>query len=101
MAMNITGQITGIKYVPLLGEPLSECDFDQFDINDAPSACIVRDGKYTFALSKWVLPKRSRSYPFERVYNTLNHSKKITVIPVVKDEGRRTLRYTCKKRSVV
>jgi len=88
-AVSITGEITGIKYVPLLGEPLRECDFNQFDINDSPTACVVHDGKYTFALSKWVSPKRSRSYPFGRVYNTLEHSKKITVIPVVKDEGIR------------
>jgi hypothetical protein len=68
---------------------LPEYDFDQFDINDAATACIVRDGKYTFALSKWVSPKRTRTYPFGRVYNTLSHSKKVTVIPVVKDEGKR------------
>ena len=32
-------------------------------------------------------PKRTRSYPYERVYNSLRISKKITVIPVIKDEG--------------
>jgi len=89
MVTNITGKITGIKYVPLLGVPLQERTFDEFDVNSAETACIVRDGKYTFALSKWVSPKRSRSYPFERVYNTLSHSKKLTVIPIVKDEGIR------------
>ena len=87
MATNITGKITGIKYVPLLGVPLPEYAFAQFDVDSAQTACVVLDGKYTFALSKWVTPKRTRSYPFERVYNTLEHSKKITVIPVVKDEG--------------
>ena len=88
MITNVAGKITGIiEYVPLLGEPLPEYALDQFDVNNAPAACIVRDGKYLFALSKWVSPKRTRSYPFERVYNTLNHSTKITVIPVVKDEG--------------
>jgi hypothetical protein len=39
------------------------------------------------AISKWVSPKRTRSYPFARVYNTLNSTKKVTVIPVIKDEG--------------
>ncbi len=58
-----------------------------FDINEMPSACLVRDGAHIYAVSKWVSPKRTRSYPFERVFNTLNVSKKITVIPVVKDEG--------------
>ena len=35
----------------------------------------------------WVSPKRTRSYPFERVYNSLNVPKRITVIPIIKDEG--------------
>ena len=81
--------ITGIKYIPLLGVPLREYTFAQFDVNSAETACVVQDGNYTFALSKWVSPKRSRLYPFERIYNTLSHSKKITVIPVVKDECER------------
>lgn len=45
------------------------------------------DDNHIFAISKWVSPKRSRSYLFERVFNTLHVSKKITVIPIVKDEG--------------
>ncbi|MDR1484395.1 MAG: hypothetical protein LBT09_06190 [Planctomycetaceae bacterium] len=85
--MHIHGKITGIKYTPLLIEPLKEIPFDEFEVNIAPTSCIVKDRNYTFAVSRWVSPKRTRSYPFERVYNTLNVAKKITVIPVVKDEG--------------
>jgi len=39
------------------------------------------------AYSKWVSPKRTRSYPFARLYDILNAPKRITVIPVLKDEG--------------
>ena len=85
--MNIVGKITGIKYKVLLAEDLKEIDIKDFDINDAPSACLLTDNNHSFAISKWVSPKRTRSYPFERVFNTLNVSKKITVIPIVKDEG--------------
>src|SRR5215510_7533786 len=85
--MNINGQITGIKYKILLSEELQTIEMDIFDINDAPSFCFLKDDKTSFAVSKWVTPKRSRSYPYERVYNTLNISKKITVIPIIKDEG--------------
>jgi hypothetical protein len=85
--MNITGKITGIKYKVLLSDNLMEIDIADFDINKMPSACLLTDGKHSFAISKWVSPKRTRSYPFERVFNTLNVSKKITVIPIVKDEG--------------
>jgi hypothetical protein len=85
--MYIYGKITGIKYTPLFTEPLKEISFDGFNVNNSPTSCIVKDGNYTFAVSRWVSPKRTRSYPFGRVYNMLNVSKKITVIPVVKDEG--------------
>ena len=40
------------------------------------------------AVSSWVSPKRTRSYPYARVYDTLGFAgKKVTVIPVIKDEG--------------
>ena len=87
--MNINGIITGIKYKVILSDDLKDIDIKKFDINDAPSACLLKDNKHTFAISKWVSPKRTRSYPFERVFNTLHISKKITVIPVVKDEGEK------------
>lgn len=87
--MNIKGKITGIKYKVVLSDALKDVDVKKFDINDAPSACLLKDNKHTFAISKWVSPKRTRSYPFERVFNTLHISKKITVIPIVKDEGEK------------
>jgi hypothetical protein len=77
--MNITGKITGIKYKILLAEELKEVDIKDFDINTTPSCFLLRNNKFSFAISKWVSPKRTRSYPFERVYNTLNISKKITI----------------------
>ncbi|OAV76220.1 hypothetical protein Barb7_00109 [Bacteroidales bacterium Barb7] len=86
--MDITGKITGIKYDILLSEELGEIDINEFNINKAPSAFLLKDDKNLFAVSTWVSPKRTRSYPFERVYNTLKLSKKITVIPIVKDEGK-------------
>ncbi|MDR1052636.1 MAG: hypothetical protein LBL39_00515 [Planctomycetaceae bacterium] len=85
--MRVCGKITGIKYTPSLTKPLKEISFDEFNVNSAPCSCIVKDGNYIFAVSRWLSPKRSRSYPFGRVYDTLNVAKKITVIPVIKDEG--------------
>ena len=66
---------------------LTETAFEEFDINSAKSSVLISIGQNRFALSKWVSPKRTRSYPYERVYNTFSVSKRITVIPVVKDEG--------------
>ena len=88
--MNITGKIKGIEYNVLLSDNnLTEIEISDFDINQVPATCIVKDNKYNFAVSKWVSPKRTRSYPFERVYNSLHIAKKITIIPVIKDEGAR------------
>src|SRR6266571_7272465 len=39
-------------------------------------------------VSWWVSPKRTRSYPYARVYDTMGDGqRKATVIPFVKDEG--------------
>ncbi|MGC9043411.1 MAG: hypothetical protein ACP5KG_06100, partial [Myxococcota bacterium] len=39
--------------------------------------------------SWWVSPKRTRSYPDARVYDTLSfEGKKVTIIPIINDEGR-------------
>ncbi len=57
--MNIAGTITGIKYKVLLTEDLEEVFINHFDINEMPSACLLNDNKHTFAISKWVSPKRS------------------------------------------
>ncbi|GHT17474.1 hypothetical protein FACS1894189_3400 [Planctomycetales bacterium] len=88
LSMDITGKITGIKYNITLRKELKEVDISGFDINKTPSAFLLNDNKQTYAVSKWVSPKRTRSYPYERVYDTLQYvSKKITIIPIVKDEG--------------
>ena len=86
--MEIKAQIVeGIKYKPLLRCNLPEVLFEEFNINSAKSACLISHNQNRFAISKWVSPKRTRSYPYERVYNTFSASKRITVIPIVKDEG--------------
>jgi len=86
--MEIKATITGIEYQARLHTELKEISMDDFDINITPSNFLLKFGKNKLAISKWVSPKRTRSYPYERVYNTLSTTKKITVIPVVKDEGK-------------
>lgn len=86
--MEINATIEKIEYNALLLETLNCFNLVDFDINNAPTACLVKVENSTIAVSKWVSPKRTRSYPYERVYNTLGISKKITVIPIVKDEGQ-------------
>ncbi len=88
----ITGRITGIKYDFRFTDGISieriETSSD-FDINKLPTTFILNYADYSFAISKWVSPKRTRSYPYERVYNTLKFGNRVAVIPVVKDEGNK------------
>lgn len=86
--MQIIAKITGIEYKIKLVNNLKVFDFKDFEINSLPASCIVKNDSFSFGLSKWISPKRTRSYPYERVYNTLVSSKRITVIPIIKDEGK-------------
>jgi hypothetical protein len=86
--MNIIGKITGIRYKKKLKKNLPEINLRDFDINKSSSSSIILHGQNSFAVSKWVSPKRTRSYPYERIYDTIGISKKITVIPIIKDEGK-------------
>ncbi|MDR3257118.1 MAG: hypothetical protein LBT18_05730 [Endomicrobium sp.] len=86
--MHITGKIKGIKYKKTLEKDLIKFNLEKFDINSSSSSSLVFDGQNSFAISKWISPKRTRSYPYERIYDSMHISKKITVIPIVKDEGK-------------
>lgn len=88
--MDILAKIKGIKYNPFLCRDL--VIFGYKDLERALASCasfilnINKENKV--AISWWVSAKRTRSYPYTRVYDTLGFSgKKITIIPVVKDEG--------------
>lgn len=85
--MNIEGIITNIEYKTHLGASLKTLNLNDLNINKTPTSFLLNIGDSKIAVSKWVSPKRTRSYPYERVYNTLSISKKITIIPIVKDEG--------------
>jgi len=50
--MEISGKIRGLHYKVILFEDLKEIDLKQFNINEAPSASLLKDNKYTFAISK-------------------------------------------------
>lgn len=87
--LQFTGFIKNISYVARLTRPLVASRFDDFDINIAPSCGLLTmsSDQDILAYSKWVSPKRTRSYPFERIYNTYNQQKCLTIIPIIKDEG--------------
>jgi hypothetical protein len=89
--MDLFAKIKGIKYNPILCRELEI--FDPKDLERALSSrasfILKIDKEKQVAISWWVSAKRTRSYPYARVYDTLGFSgKKITIIPVVKDEGK-------------
>ena len=86
--IHFTGFIKGVTYKTCLGEKLNEINIDSFDVNQASGYGLIKSPLTEIAYSKWVSPKRTRSYPFTRIYHTYNSSKIITIIPVIKDEGQ-------------
>jgi hypothetical protein len=82
------GKILNMRYQSFLKSPLPTVPFDS-DVNDWQSKCCVKDNDMVSAVSKWTGPKRTRTYPFAGVYDTLSAcgGKTITIIPIVKDEG--------------
>ncbi|MEO8071816.1 MAG: VWA domain-containing protein [Acidobacteriota bacterium] len=84
----ITGEVEKINYKQFAGDNLRTYKFENFDINKSTGAFLLKKEKEKLAVSRWISPKRTRSYPYERVYDTLAvDGKKATIIPVVKDEG--------------
>ena len=89
--INISANINGIRYAPFLCRKLHT--FNISELSEALSkeaTFILRvDNKNQIAMSWWVSAKRTRSYPYTRIYDSLSFSgKKLTVIPIVKDEGK-------------
>lgn len=88
MQLVVEGKIRSLHFA---GQPanLPVYDFEGFEVNDAKSAGLVHlSGETYLAYSKWSSPKRTRTYPFARIYDTYSYGGKIvTIIPVFKDEG--------------
>jgi VWFA-related protein len=84
----ISGEIEKVNYRQFVNDDLREYKLDNFEINKSTGAFLLSNEKEKIAVSRWISPKRTRSYPYERVYDTLAfNGKKATIIPVVKDEG--------------
>ncbi|MGI9035826.1 MAG: vWA domain-containing protein, partial [Pyrinomonadaceae bacterium] len=86
-ANDITGEIEKINYKQFVADDLREYNFADFKINNSAGAFLLSDGQNKIAVSRWLSPKRTRSYPYQRVYNTLPFPRRAAIIPVVKDEG--------------
>ncbi len=83
----LTGKIRSVSYKKVLSQDLPICE--NLDVNVWGPKCCIEYENCAYAVSKWVSPKRTRSYPYSRVYDTLSMcgGRVITIIPVIKDEG--------------
>ena len=92
--LSLEGFVRDVRYTPCLGpDTLKVYDITQFNVNQAQAYGLINLGRAenNLAFSKWVSPKRTRSYPFARIYNTYHlNTKKVTIIPIIKDEGAGT-----------
>src|SRR3989344_2811651 len=87
---SITAKITGIEYTPFLCRKLQNFKIEELQkaISKQTTFILKANGKKEIALSWWVSAKRTRSYPYARVYDSLALTgKKVTIIPIFKDEG--------------
>ena len=88
---SITAKITGIEYTPFLCRKLQIFRLEELQkaISNQATFILKANEKKEIALSWWVSAKRTRSYPYARVYDSLALTgKKVTIIPVFKDEGK-------------
>ncbi|MCC6498850.1 MAG: hypothetical protein IT313_01140 [Anaerolineales bacterium] len=85
--LQFEGFIKDVSYQAHLTSDLVIYGFNEFDVNKAKSFGVINHPNGQVAYSKWTSPKRTRTYPFARLYNTYNAQKILTIIPVMKDEG--------------
>lgn len=89
--MDIYANIKQINYKPTLCSKLKTYNFQELGtaLSKKGSFLLRIDSTNQIAVSWWVSPKRTRSYPYARVYDTLAFSgKRVTIIPVIKEEGK-------------
>ncbi len=88
----INAKIGDFKYRPVMcKQNLARHDSIQNVFSSSSPSIFKHSSGLNFSISRWVSPKRTRSYPFTRVYDSFGvapSTKILTVIPVVKDEGR-------------
>lgn len=88
--ISIEAEIEKIEYQPTLVEKLKQVSLDDFKSGRAFSNArfvVEYEPLKTIAISQWKSPKRTRTYPYARVYDTLSYPVRLTIIPFVKDEG--------------
>lgn len=96
--LDIYANTTGLSYTPFLCRELDSFNFDQLGIALSGTATFkLLKECHKIVVSWWDSTKRTGSYPYARVYDSLNFAgKRVTIIPILKDEGKNGNRYHLK-----
>ncbi len=89
--ISLFAKLESIVYKPHLCRKLNTYPIEKLGeaFSQDASFILKLDNQNDIAISWWVSAKRTRSYPYARVYDTLLFSgKKVTIIPIMKDEGK-------------
>lgn len=92
-SIHVDAKIRSFSYQPIVfSKKIKQFHSLAIALSERNSTFLLHDHlKNKFAVSQWVSPKRTRSYPYTRVYDTLgvtSSTKTVTIIPIVKDEGK-------------
>lgn len=94
MVVELKGFVRDLEYKTcLMPTQLKSYRLVNFDVNQAQSYGIIEldSAANNLAFATWVSPKKSRSYPFAMLYDIYHfNSKRIAIIPIIKDEGKGT-----------
>ncbi len=87
--MQIFARLENLNFRTTMLPVLRECGIEEFEAGKMArvASFILNYKNNSFGISQWVSPKRTRSYPYARVYDTMGKSFRVTIIPFVKDEG--------------
>jgi len=88
-AFNIFAELKEVQYKPCIPVALKT-----YAMGDLLAGNLASKGAFlldcdgnVFAVSQWLSPKRTRTFPYARVYDTLRMKNRVTLIPFCKDEG--------------
>lgn len=82
-ALFFRGVIRNVRYEPSVraNRALKRYDLATFDVNrSAGYGLIDFDDYVSIGYSKWVSPKRTRTYPLARLYNVYHLPKRVTMV---------------------
>lgn len=88
---SLKGFVRDVHYSPRLSSDIPQpYALTEFNVNTSKHYGLVNIGVSTnnLAYARWISPKRTRSYPFARLYDIFHFSsRKVAIIPIIKDEG--------------